>query len=423
MHEGRCLILNEKKEGDKVVKISLSRPQDLHGLYAPYIYQDEETKQSYPISKLWFKWNKRRVYREGFWFAPGKNSTRDAYNLWYGLSVNPKPGKWDSYQDHLYEVIANGNQDIYTWLIHWMARIVQDPAGERPGTCVTLRGPQGTGKGTFATIFGKLFGDHHFYPISNEKHITGQFNRHLATSVLVFLDEAIWEKRLKAAAGMLKAMISEPRLTVEEKFHTPFTIPNYINVIIAGNNEWLVPAGMQERRFCVLDISSKKQNNYPYFEGIYNQMMKGNGLSAMLYDLLQVDLSQVNLRMIPKTAALFDQIRHNFDSIQSFWFESFNNAYIRSTRLKSMFSVDLTKASEVPKEGIYKVYVEHCQDRKIRPVDAATFWKNSKKTVPIDETRPRQNDAQRPRYCWLPGIQKCREQFEQATGQKIEWSG
>ena len=41
----------------------------------------------------------------------------------------------------------------------------------------------------------------------------------------------------------------------------------------------------------------------------------------MLYDLLEMDLSGVDLRTIPRTGALFDQIVHTMSTAHKFWFE------------------------------------------------------------------------------------------------------
>jgi hypothetical protein len=63
-------------------------------------------------------------------------------------------------------------------------------------------------------------------------------------------------------------------------------VKNFIRLIVASNNDWVVPAGLEERRFFVLDISDKYMQNHEYFKKLFDQMDNG-GREAMLHDLLQ----------------------------------------------------------------------------------------------------------------------------------------
>jgi hypothetical protein len=75
--------------------------------------------------------------------------------------------------------------------------------------------------------------------------------------------------------------------------------------MMASNNDWVVPAGLEERRFCVCDVSDKYMQDKKYFGKIYKQMDNG-GIEAMLYDLENMDLSTFDIRTVPHTAGLFE---------------------------------------------------------------------------------------------------------------------
>ena len=125
-------------------------------------------------------------------------------------------------------------------------------------------------------------------------------------SLLVFCDEGFWAGD-KSAEGILKSLVTEDHLVIEPKNKNPFTIKNNVRLIIASNNNWVIPAGLEERRFFVLDVSNKHMQDHGYFQPIFEQMDSG-GREAMLYDLLRYDYSEINLKEIPRTAALLDQI-------------------------------------------------------------------------------------------------------------------
>ena len=61
----------------------------------------------------------------------------DTLNLWRGFAVKPCQGSWDHLKEHLYEIVASGNADLYDYLLGWMARMVQQPS-EPAGTALVL---------------------------------------------------------------------------------------------------------------------------------------------------------------------------------------------------------------------------------------------------------------------------------------------
>ena len=90
------------------------------------------------------------------------------YNLWRGFAVEPIEGDCSLYLQHIQDNIASGNEQLYTYILAWMADAVQHP-GQRPGVSLVLRGKQGVGKGVFVTQFGKLFG-RHFKHLTKPRH-------------------------------------------------------------------------------------------------------------------------------------------------------------------------------------------------------------------------------------------------------------
>jgi hypothetical protein len=115
-------------------------------------------------------------------FEPGRDIP-NCYNLWRGFAVHPEQGDWGLFHDHILDNIACGNEEYYRWILAWMARLVQNPGGPKPGTAIAIRGKQGTGKGVFANYFGKLFGNH-YLPISQPKQLAGRFNAHFKSASL-----------------------------------------------------------------------------------------------------------------------------------------------------------------------------------------------------------------------------------------------
>ena len=55
----------------------------------------------------------------------------------------------------------------------------------------------------------------------------------------------------KAAEGIVKGLITEDQIMCEAKYSNAFPIKNYVNLIVASNNEWVISAAKDERRYLV----------------------------------------------------------------------------------------------------------------------------------------------------------------------------
>jgi hypothetical protein len=391
--------------------VDFSSVQDFRVRYQPWkepVPDGKNDTKFVPASTLWLDSKDRRYYK-GIVFSP--NGTPDGYyNLWKGFGVEPKKGKWNLYEDHIYEVISDRDVEIADWVLAWMASIVQEPGGPRPGTSIVLRGRQGAGKGCFAVNFGKIFG-HHFTHITNQQHVTSRFNSHLKECLFAFVDEGFWAGDPQAA-GVLKALVTEEFHVVEQKFKDPIMLKNLINIIIASNSSWVVPAGPSERRFCVLDVSEKRVNDRDYFRRIYEQMNDG-GIAGLLYDLKEWDISGVDLREIPKTAALLDQIEHSMDSVQAFWYDCLVRGSIDKDGEEWPESVEKT--------ALHQDYLNYCKDRGTRyRVGEAQFSKQLRNMCPWRDYRPNTTEGRQYHYL-LPSLVDCRRAFSRVLGVVIQW--
>jgi hypothetical protein len=408
---GKCVILNE------VIDPTFNRPditfstvQDFKNYYANVKIEvpTEKGTTLEPIGKIWLTSPMRRQY-EGIVFCPGQDIP-GFYNLFRGFAVKPVPGDWSLMRNHIQEVIANANQEHFKYLHAWMARLVQDPGGERAGVSVALRGELGSGKGCYASEFGKIFGPH-FLHITNPTHLVHRFNNHLKDCLLCFVDEGIWAGD-RTAEGILKGMITEQHIMVEPKGKDAFPVKNHIHLIIASNSEWIVPAGFEERRFLVLDVSNKHKQDHQYFAAIFEQMDHG-GREAMLYDLLEMNLD-VDLRKIPRTSALLDQVIYSMPTVHKFWLE----------RLRAGTLLDEHWSWEpyVITEKLHRAYLEfadNCGDR-YKLIDRQ-FGKEIKKICP-EVKRGRKIIGGREKWVlYIPELATCREHFENKVKVKVNW--
>jgi hypothetical protein len=342
-------------------------------------------------------------------FDPTEQNSSETYNLWRGFAVVPRNGDWSLLRSHIRDVVCGGKKSLFDYVVGWLATGVQHPA-MRPEVALVFRGGQGSGKGFVAREFGFLFGEH-FFHASSPRHLTGTFNAHLETAVIVFADEAFGTNDSEATAN-LKRLISEPTLAIEHKHRDAVTARNYAHVIVSTNSDWAIPAGPDERRFCVLDVRNIYQGNHRYFKAIEAQQRQG-GREAMLYDLLHYDLSHFNVRRAPVTDALLEQKVHSFSPSQRWWFEKLAAGRLLEGRIgwpRAVARRDLQKdfATAVRRDGVDK------NDRG----SATALGRLLTKVLGAAKSSARLEDG---RTYEFPSLQECRKLFDCWLRQPYPW--
>jgi len=311
---GRCRVVYEDPDTSALVYQS---PSDFRQFYSNRKVEvgDGENSKLVPAGKWWLDHPQRRSFRS-IVFEPGKETASDVYNIWRGWAVNALPGgSCEKYLAHVRENICSGNEEVFEYLLDWMALAVQKP--DQPGhTAIVLRGSQGAGKGSFAKHFGKLFGQH-FKQVTDAKHLVGSFNAHLRDCVLLFADEAI-AAHDRRHESMLKTMVTEENLIVEAKGVDAAVERNYLHLILASNDDWVVPTGIDDRRFVVLDVGGAHIQDGSYFADIARELSSG-GYETLLHMLMTRPVAKFDPRSRPRTAALQDQKAHSF-SPEAKWF-------------------------------------------------------------------------------------------------------
>ena len=252
-----------------------------------------------------------RKYAGGVVFKPciQLDDGDDRYNTWRGFTVKPIEGDWEKIRYHIHTIACKGNSTLSEYLLNWIAYTFQRPA-EPAGTAIVLRGEQGTGKGLLGNFLMALWGVHGLH-ISNPKHLTGNFNAHLANTCFLFADEAFFAGD-KSHEGTLKALITERTMTIERKGIDAVQQKNYLKVFMATNSDWAIPASSDGRRYFVSD--TEEHQSREYYRDLNEAMEDERVQSAFLHAMLTRDIKGFHTGDIPESDALKDQRLHSMDS-------------------------------------------------------------------------------------------------------------
>ena len=299
----------------------------------------------------------------------------------------------------------------YLWIVGWWAQILQQPSIKME-TALVLRGPFGAGKTKIGEVIGSLIGDHYLL-VASPRYITGQFNSHMASLLVLHADEAFWAGD-KASVGTLRDLVSGDHHMLEYKGVDPIRIKNHIRLFVTGNPDWMVPAGFKERRWAVFDIGEDHMQDHAYFAAIDHEMNNG-GREALLHYLLNFDLSQVDLRIIPKTAALLDQQIESHDAGAGV---VVRDADARACCRRRPHGVNEPRVCL--RDDLFERYVRHARIQGVSHRSTETkigMFLRKQLGAKLKDTRPIVGN-QRLRCYELPPLKDCRRLFGESWGSR-----
>ena len=408
---GKVPILMEAESTPGGLKtINLIPIEGFKTLYSNQFIETIKDGVSKQVSKgeFWLKSPDRRQYK-GLCFDPSRDEVPGYFNLWQGFAVEPKEGTCEKYYDHIFDNVCQGNEILYDYVLDWMADCVQNPTN-KPGIALGVRGGQGVGKNMFVDFFGDLFGCH-YLEISTQGHLTGNFNAHLRDNLVLFADEAIWGGN-KKDESQLKSMITSKKRMVEMKGFDAIQLPNHTHLLLASNEAWIAPMAKDDRRFCILDVGNKQANNRAYFKALIDEMANG-GTSALLYDLLNRDLTETDLTKIPKTQAQLDIKILSLDSVSA-WLLEFLKFDASWRDLDSENPVQVFRTAD-----LYVKYTDYCKASSKRP-EVLTNW--SKKVWQVLPSMRKKQDRFRGIVWVFENIDEHRKEFEASMNSvDIDW--
>lgn len=458
--EGKSVVVYRRFDANRNSFVTMLVPRDqeaaqLANQFVPRIKcaSDGKTPKSVEIKPLfgeWMMWSQRRTYH-GMVFNPksgliaGDTALADGpdYNMYLGIQdqYKPIPGECDLILDHIYRILSDGNLAVYDYAVKWLASLFQRP-GELGHTVLVFKSVQGSGKNIFFDMLVRAFGDHACM-LTDQEELTGRFNDHLANSVLVVANEATWGGS-KKAEGRLKSLITDDTLLAEKKYIAKYRVKNCIHLIILSNNDWVIPMGVDDRRFLTCIASGAKRGDFDYFSALRKQI-DGSGANAFIDYLMRIDLTGFDPREIPTVtdeSAEFrvDQKMATVGSIEQWWCDVLMqgecNVELLVTRERTMREVVavidaeawVSESVRVPSGALHIAYEQWARVRSKKVVlTSRAVGQKLVALVPgrVGEKKMRDpaspHSSTRVRASDFPSLAYCRAHFEAYLGDTVTW--
>ncbi len=224
--------------------------------------------------------------------------------------------------EHLHDNICDGDWVAFQQFTAWLSDIINTPA-VRPLFGVVMRSDEkGTGKSLIYEVMSEILGNMAFSS-STVDQVFGKFNAHLQNKLLVCGEEMSWGGKSETSSKM-KDAITSSTMQIEPKGIDVITIDKFYRVMLIDNNEWLVNASKDERRYLVLQVNPQQAQNSQYFAAI---MQNGKAIPAVceaVFHVLSAILHDVDMTRAYATEALMEQKYLSMNSVEQWLCEVFD---------------------------------------------------------------------------------------------------
>ena len=337
-------------------KIIIMTKQQLITTYENMVYhklKDDKVVECNFIND-WIKNNpKQRCYDDIECYPNSNLCPKNIFNTWRPFAMElvtdytPNMNALDMVRNHI-KVLCGNDEVVANYLEYWIAQMIQFPAVK--SNCPTIISKQGAGKGTLLKLICAMIGeDKYFETTTPSRDVWGDFNGRMANTFLVNLDELSRKETLECE-GKIKGLITNPKMTINEKGVKQYGIISYHRFIGTTNNEDPIKTEKDDRRNWVIRASDELIGNVEYFNKI-NEYINDVNIVKTCYEYFKSIPDMINFNKIPMPVTEYqaDMKEQNVSPIEN-WLKS--------------FVLDNFYETEVTKRGIdlYNLFNDWCSN-------------------------------------------------------------
>lgn len=178
------------------------------------------------------------------------------FNMHVSSRIDPRAGDhkiWTDYLDHMFPDPEDRFQ-----VKRWVATLIARPDIKISYAILLISEQQGVGKSTLAShVLAPLLGHNNVSYPEESTIVDSRFTSWLVRKRLAVVNE-IYAGHSYKAYNKLKSVITEPKITVEEKYIANYDIENWCHIFACSNDERAIKFAIDDRRWLIPRVTERK---------------------------------------------------------------------------------------------------------------------------------------------------------------------
>jgi hypothetical protein len=343
--------------------------------YEDLLYYDKDKNGKgvkNPFTTKWFK-DPTKISYHNVVFIPKKLSpelAKNHFNLFKGYRAENLPvcknyELIEPVKSHLFNIISKGREEVYNYLLQWLAQLIQNPC-VKTQVFIILKSEPGSGKNIILDMISKkIIGEYAVDTAAPERVFFGNFNSLLSNKVLVVCNEA--GNGMRSCIDRIKDVVTSPTINIEKKGIDPIVFDNYANVIATTNNRAPIPISPEDRRLVLLDVSMAKKGDEEYFNKLLEIYNNDLAISALYHYLLE------EVKITIKNFQKERPITEEYKKTQSLFIPNYMLFIISIADTLEWKNYNKKEICLLRSKELYHKYKLYCDECKITPSSKKNF--------------------------------------------------
>jgi hypothetical protein len=230
--------------------------------------------------------------------------------------LKSKAGRIEPFEEFMTKLIPDANERLI--LTTWLATLVGKPEEKMTWAILLISESQGTGKTTLCEIAEAMVGRHNASWPSENEIVDSNWTYWCARKRLACISE-IYQGHSSKAYNKLKDKITDPEVTVSEKYIGNYTISNWLHIIACSNDMRALKLDNDDRRWFVPTVSEEIEDNEVYWTEFHNWLKRRDGFKIIKHYLEEFSTrhSFQRSKRAPLTRAKLNLVRENYSDGQN----------------------------------------------------------------------------------------------------------
>lgn len=329
--KSHCKISNKsifikETENDTIVLSKQSIKTSYEHLVYDKLNKDGDVTQENFINSWLINNPTQRCFEDIGVYPDGLECPKTIFNMWrkfpmeFVTKYETKELEKQVILDHI-KILCGNNEEVFDYFIKWIAQMIQYPAVKT--ICPTLISKEGAGKGTLMKLFGAMLGSAKVYETTSpSRDVWGDFNGRMCNTFLINLNE-LSKRETSECEGKIKGLITDPKLTINNKGVNQYDIQSFHRFIITTNNGEPINTSHDDRRNLIIRSSDEKIGDKEYFNNLHAILQDTNVVKTCYEYFKSIpDMDKFGTLKMPQTEHQSNLKQLSVSPIEQ-WLESF----------------------------------------------------------------------------------------------------